>query len=84
MAQRRPRRRRGEYDDEEYEAQLALVTSGNAFAPLFELFGPGYRHQEEQRTAEASRRDDVDAAAPPLGVDLDSGVAVIRVPKRDA
>jgi hypothetical protein len=49
--------------------------------PLFELFQPSVRHLEEQRQAERMLRDDDESGDPPLGIDLDAGKAVIRLPR---
>jgi hypothetical protein len=46
---------------------------------LFELFQPGVRHIEEQRQSEAMLRDEEESGAPPLGIDLDAGTAVIQL-----
>ncbi len=50
--------------------------------PLFELFHPAVKHTEEYRAGEAIRRDDVESGDPPLGIDLDAGKAVLRMPRR--
>lgn len=57
-------------------------SSGVVLGPLFELFNPGTKHVEEQRQTETMLRDDEEAGAPPLGIDLDAGTAVFRMPRR--
>ena len=57
-------------------------TTGVALGPLFELFQPSVRHIEEQRQAEHMLRDDEESGDPPLGIDLDAGTAVLRMPRR--
>jgi hypothetical protein len=57
-------------------------SSGVVMGPLFELFHPSARHQEKQRQEETMRRDDEDSGEPPLGIDLDAGTAVFRMPIR--
>jgi hypothetical protein len=47
------------------------------------LFAPGMRHEEEERNRLEMWRDDVGDADPPSTVDLDRGIAVIRLPKKD-
>ncbi len=56
--------------------------SGVVMGPLFELFNPGIKHIEEQRQSETMLRDDEESGDPPLGIDLDAGTAVIRLPRR--
>ena len=50
--------------------------------PLFELFQPNIKHIEEQRQTETMLRDDEESGDPPLGIDLDAGTAVLRMPTR--
>jgi hypothetical protein len=50
--------------------------------PLFELFHPSTKHVEEQRQTETMLRDDEESGGPPLGIDLDAGTAVFRMPRR--
>ena len=57
-------------------------TTGVAFGPLFELFHPSTKHIEEQRQAETMLRDDDESGDPPLGIDLDAGTAILRLPRR--
>jgi hypothetical protein len=60
------------------------ATSGVALGPLFELFHPSTKHVEEQRQAETMLRDDEESGDPPLGIDLDAGTAILRLPRRAA
>jgi Family of unknown function (DUF6191) len=46
------------------------------------LFAPGMRHEQKERERLALWRDDVGDADPPSTVDLDRGIAVIRLPKK--
>lgn len=51
---------------------------------LAALFAPGKRHElAERQRREVLRDDDGNAADPPSTVDLDRGVAVIRLARRD-
>ena len=50
--------------------------------PLFELFHPSTKHVEEQRQSERMLRVDEESGDPPLGIDLDAGTAVLRLPRR--
>ena len=50
--------------------------------PLFELFHPSTKHVEEQRQTERMLRVDEESGDPPLGIDLDAGTAVLRLPRR--
>jgi hypothetical protein len=52
--------------------------------PLFELFHPSTKHVEEQRQSERMLRDDEESGDPPLGIDLDAGTAVLRLPRQPA
>jgi hypothetical protein len=46
------------------------------------LFNPGMRHEQERREKlELLREDEGNAADPPSTVDLDAGIAVLRLPK---
>jgi len=49
--------------------------------PLFSLIDPSIRHLEQARQEETMRREDEDSGAPPLGIDLDAGTAVFRMPR---
>ena len=46
------------------------------------LFAPGMRHEQKERERMTMWRDDVGDSDPPSTVDLDRGVAVIRLPKK--
>ena len=70
-------RRRKPRDDDDWKRHTA-----STMGPLFELFSPGVRHIEKQRQEETMRRDDEDSGEPPLGIDLDAGTAVFRMPRR--
>jgi hypothetical protein len=49
------------------------------------LFNPGMRHEQERRELlEVLRDEEGNAADPPSTVDLDSGVAIIRLPRKPA
>jgi Family of unknown function (DUF6191) len=49
---------------------------------LAALFNPGMRHEQEQREKMAVlREDEGNSADPPSTVDLDAGVAVLRLPR---
>jgi uncharacterized protein DUF6191 len=58
------------------------AASGVMLGPLFELFHPSTKHVEEQRQAETMLRDDEESGDPPLGIDLDAGTAILRLPRR--
>ena len=46
------------------------------------LFNPGMRHEQQRREQlEVLRDEEGNAADPPSTVDLDTGVAVIRLPR---
>lgn len=46
------------------------------------LFAPGMRHEQQRRQdLEMLREDEGNAADPPSTVDLDAGIAVIRLPR---
>ena len=47
------------------------------------LFAPGMRHEEEERNRLEMWREDAGDADPLSTVDLDKGIAVIRLPKKD-
>jgi hypothetical protein len=59
-----------------------------SWSPLEEfasLFAPGMRHeQERRRQLEVLRDEEGNAADPPSEVDLDKGVAILRLPKKKA
>jgi hypothetical protein len=61
---------------------------GMAFGGLEEfgaLFAPGMRHEQEEKNRLALWREDAEDGAPPRSeVDLDRGVAVIRLPEKKA
>lgn len=50
---------------------------------FFELFQPGYKHLREERDRKRLEAQIPRSAAPPLGIDLDAGVARISVPSHD-
>jgi Family of unknown function (DUF6191) len=50
---------------------------------LAALFNPGMRHEQERREKLAVlREDDGNSADPPSRVDLDAGIAVLRLPRK--
>jgi hypothetical protein len=50
---------------------------------LAALFNPGMRHEQERREKLAVlREDEGNSADPPSTVDLDAGVAVLRLPRK--
>ena len=50
---------------------------------LAALFNPGMRHEQERREKlSVLRDDDGNSADPPSTVDLDAGVAVLRLPRK--
>jgi hypothetical protein len=57
-------------------------TTASTMGPLFALVDPSVRHLERQRQEETMRRDDEDSGEPPLGIDLDAGTAVFRMPRK--
>ncbi len=72
----RRRRRRGEVGQ---RPQVAAV----GFNGLGLVLAPNTKHKQEHDEHLELKRDEQDAAAPPLSeVDLDAGTALIRLPKR--
>ncbi|MFI9359722.1 DUF6191 domain-containing protein [Kitasatospora sp. NPDC053057] len=72
-----PRRRQG-------GPGVGVGGPGGLLDELHAMFSPGKRIQVEQRREQLARRDDAEAGAPPhFGVDLDRGVAVLRLAKDD-
>lgn len=46
---------------------------------FIEIFQPGYKHLREERDRKRIEAQIPESGAPPFGVDLDAGTAVIRV-----
>ncbi|HEX3002687.1 MAG TPA: DUF6191 domain-containing protein [Angustibacter sp.] len=51
---------------------------------FIEIFQPGYKHWREERDRKRIEAQIPESGAPPLGVDLDAGTAVIPGPKPPA
>lgn len=46
---------------------------------FIEIFQPGYKHWREERDRKRIEAQIPESGAPPLGVDLDAGTALIRL-----
>ena len=47
---------------------------------FIEIFQPGFKHLREERDRKRIEAQIPESGAPPLGIDLDAGTAVIRLP----
>jgi hypothetical protein len=57
------------------EAEVVMELDG-----FIEIFQPGYKHLREERDRKRIEAQIPESGAPPFGVDLDAGTAVIQFP----
>jgi hypothetical protein len=58
------------------------LTSTGAFGVGFEIWQPGYRAFVDEKQRQENWIEQAESGAPPRDVDLDRGMAVIRLPKQ--
>lgn len=75
------RRRQARLERPEGTGPSGAVGSG-AFGVGFEVWQPGYKNHVDEQQRLDNWIEQAESGAPPRDVDLDKGVAVIKVPKK--